>query len=236
MAKLNVFFIFLILFSCKSKIEKKLNPYYDFPNEEQIDSYLKIESEKRGIDFLFSKAILIKESHYKKNNISTTGAVGLMQLMPRNGSFITSNFKNYELAGKEKNKIYFGKSRSEWISEYRKELIEMFQYYQTNEEELYKKDKRFNPEWNIKSGVVQLSDEYKFFISRKHSEYKSRFLASAAYNAGRFAVMKEKSNPKFDSIPINSQTEFYVVSVEKVYQVLKKNNGRLPKDSLYLLY
>ncbi len=236
MTKKIIIFILLLSISCSKRIERKIAKFHEFPDEELIDSYLQKESERRGIDYLFAKAILIKESHYKKSNISSTGAVGLMQLMPRYGSYITENYKNYELAGKEKNKMYRGKSRQEWVSEYKKELIEMFGYNQTVQAELYKKDKRFDPEWNIRSGVGQLSEEYKFFISRKHSEYKSRFLAAAAYNAGRFAVMKEKSNSKYDSIPINNQTEYYVVAVEKVYQVLKKHNGRFPKDSMFLLY
>ena len=231
------FLVLFLLISCSKSIHKKVFPYYQFQDEEQIDFFLKREAEKRGIDFNFAKAVLIKESHYKKDVISSTGAVGLMQLMPRYGSYITDNYKNYELAKKNKPKqIFKDKTHKEWISEYKKDLLNLLQDYSSNREGLYKKDKRFDPEWNIKSGVGQLAEEYKHFINRKHTEYKSRILSAAAYNAGKYSVMNDESKPKFDSIPINNQTEYYAISVEKIYQALKKGNGRLLKENIYLLY
>ena len=90
----------------------------------------------------------------------------------------------------------------------------------SNPEVLYKLDRRFDPEWNIKEGIRQLAAEYHFY-KRKHSEYESMILASAAYNACRFAVMKLESNPKYDSIPINRETEKYIGSMLRVWEALK---------------
>lgn len=56
-------------------------------------------------------------------------------------------------------------------------------------------------------------------------------LASAAYNAGRFAVMKLESNPKYDSIPINRETEKYIGSMLRVWEALKKERALFPKTS-----
>jgi soluble lytic murein transglycosylase-like protein len=233
--KLNLILL-LFFIQCNSKIEKKLQPYYNFSDETEMDLILQKESEKRGIDFYFSKSVLIKESHYQKQVISSTGAIGLMQLMPRSGSYFSENYKNFELARKQKDRIYKEKTAQVWIDAYRKELQDILSYYAAIPLELYKKDRRFDPEYNIRSGVGQLAEEYKFFLSRKHSEYKSRILAAAAYNAGRYSVIKKGQPPAYDSIPINTQTEYYSIAVEKVYEILKKNTGRLPKDKLFLLY
>lgn len=190
---------------------------------------------------MFAKAVIIKESHYADHLVSQSGAVGLMQLMPRNGSYTTNAFVNYMIARKQKRdkdgkRIYREKTVEEWGRLYQ---IELQTLYATNRErpnELYKLDKRFDPEWNIKEGIRQLAAEYHFFLSRKHTEYESMILASAAYNAGRFAVMKSERNPKFDSIPINRETEKYIGSMLRVFEALKKGEGFIPENKSWVLW
>ena len=206
------FLVILFILSCLDNRTTKLiekSKYY-YPNEEKFQELVQQVSNKERIDWMFAKAIIIKESHYADHLVSLSGAVGLMQLMPRTGSYISPTFTA--------------------------ELQNIYSMNKSNPEELYKLDRRFDPEWNIKEGIRQLAAEYHFFVKRKHSEYESMILASAAYNAGRFAVMKLESNPKYDSIPINRETEKYIGSMLRVWEALKKGEGFIPENKSWVLW
>jgi hypothetical protein len=238
-------FLVIVLFvlSCVDNRSTRLiekSKYY-YPNEEKFQEFIQEISSKQEIDWMFAKAIIIKESHYADHLVSLSGAVGLMQLMPRTGSYTSPAFKNYMAARKQKRdkkgqRIYRERTAEEWGRIYQAELQNIYSMNKSNPEELYKLDRRFDPEWNIKEGIRQLATEYHFFIKRKHSEYESMILASAAYNAGRFAVMKLESNPKYDSIPINRETEKYIGSMLRVWEALRKGEGFIPENKSWVLW
>lgn len=226
----------LFLYYCNDKKQVKEEEIYSnaFPNEAKYDSHIKKISQKHKLNWLFAKAILIKESHYKENAVSISGAVGLMQLMPRKGSFTNINYKNYMKARRQRRnsrglRIYKGKSALEWGKLYQTDLRQLVEEYGSNPEKLYKLDKRFDPYWNIESGIKQLAKEYHFFKKRGHSDYKSKILASSAYNAGRSAVRLSKRNKRYDRIPINRQTELYIGGVVRILNALERGNGRIFK-------
>ena len=241
--KKNFLLVILFIVSCLDNRTTKLiekSKYY-YPNEEKFQELVQQVSNKERIDWMFAKAIIIKESHYADHLVSLSGAVGLMQLMPRTGSYISPTFTNYMTARKQKRdkkgqRIYREKTAEEWGRIYQAELQNIYSMNKSNPEELYKLDRRFDPEWNIKEGIRQLAAEYHFFVKRKHSEYESMILASAAYNAGRFAVMKLESNPKYDSIPINRETEKYIGSMLRVWEALKKGEGFIPENKSWVLW
>lgn len=199
--------------------------------------FMQVGNEKE-VDWLWLKAIMIKESHGKTNHISTSGAVGLMQLMPRDGSYFDQNYHNYQAARKQAIqgdglRYFQGKSELFWANAYKKVLDSIQE--SLSRQELYQKDLRFDPLWNIREAGRQFSSDYHFFKSRHNGSYRARLLAFAAYNAGRYAVMKDRDNPRMDHIPINRQTELYVANVERIYQELKKSNGKLEGQNTWIL-
>ena len=70
--------------------------------KKKFQEFIQEVSNKHEIDWMFAKSIIIKESHYADHLVSLSGAVGLMQLMPRNGSYVSESFKNYMIARKQK--------------------------------------------------------------------------------------------------------------------------------------
>jgi soluble lytic murein transglycosylase-like protein len=64
----------------------------NFNNKQKIISYVKKIVKKYGIDYRIIIAIVIVESNFNKNALSSAGAVGLMQLMP--SSFPHLSFKD----------------------------------------------------------------------------------------------------------------------------------------------
>ncbi|MCB1314695.1 MAG: transglycosylase SLT domain-containing protein [Leptospiraceae bacterium] len=221
------------------------HPYADcFPDQERIDNWLRTEAEKQGIDWIIAKAVLIKESHYGPANVSSTGAVGLMQLMPRRGSHTTPAYEAFMKARRQPRaadglRYHAGKSAPDWGRIYQRELIDLHEKHRLSPqlmEELYSIDTRFNPQWNIQSGVRQLAGDYKYFYNRHKSEYVSVAYAACAYNAGRSAVAVDKNQPRHDRIPVNRETEHYVSAVLRIYLALKEGNGRIPRERARVLF
>ncbi|MCI4669153.1 MAG: transglycosylase SLT domain-containing protein [Bacteroidia bacterium] len=211
---------------------------HSFDQFNAYDSLFQELEKVNKVDWLWLKAIMIKESHGEAGFISSAGAVGLMQLMPRKGSYIDDNFRNYQSARKQRRKkdglrYYQGKSETFWVNNYRRSLDSLQQ--NLNQFELYQIDKRFEPKWNITDASRQFSSDFYFFRSRKHGLYKSRILAFAAYNAGRYAVMTNKNLASTDHIPINRQTESYVANVERILKELKDANGLLNERNYWIL-
>lgn len=205
----------------------------------QYDSLFKQIAVGKELEWTWLKSIMIKESRGKGDLISSAGAVGLMQLMPRDGSFTDQNYRNYQAARKQKRqkdglRYFEEKTEFFWAKVYRKSLDSLQKNFFGKA--LYEKDKRFDPNWNISEAARQLGSDYQFFKSRGHDSYKARILAFAAYHAGRYAVMKEKQNPAADHIPINQQTELYVAHVERIIVELKKGDGTIAQGNHWLLY
>lgn len=221
----------------------KLNDqgYYIYPNERKYNHLIKEEAQKNKIDWMFVKSVIIKESRYSDHLVSITGAVGLMQLMPRQNSYISRNYKNFLKARRQRRnergkRIYKGKSAKTWGLLYQHELQTLYRRYKRDTKKLYNIDKRFDPKWNIKEGVRQLAREYHYFKKRNGSNYKTRILASSSYNAGRRSVIKNKNRPDLDSIPINGQTEIYSIAVNRIYKALKNGNGQVYGKDIWVLY
>ncbi|MBI5002750.1 lytic transglycosylase domain-containing protein [Candidatus Woesearchaeota archaeon] len=194
------------------------------PNESQYDVFLEDASKEYNLDWRFAKAILIKESHFQEDLISSTGAVGPMQLMPRSGSYTTENYIFYVKARASKERTYNGKTTEEWAALYKQDLEILI------EEGLKEKDTRFDPAWNINEGVRQLAGEHQFFLSETENPYYAKIFAAAAYNAGRTAVLRGTTH-----IPVNKQTEYYAPEVLQIYDALVEGNGRLRWEDCWLL-
>ncbi|MEL6652780.1 MAG: transglycosylase SLT domain-containing protein [Bacteroidota bacterium] len=211
--------------------------------ERPIDSYnywdtlLQESGRQHQIDWMLIKAVMLKESHGEPDYVSYVGAVGLMQLMPREGSYFADSYRAYQQARKLRGKrVYNGKTQIEWGKVYQAELQALAQRFADQPDSLYRYDRRFHAAYNILEGGRQLAGDFQFFRSRGHGPYTSQVLAIAAYNAGRYAVMQDKSNPKLDHIPINRQTELYVGGVQKIYLALVENGGALPEGEEWRTY
>jgi len=239
-------FICLILSSCQNQNEELTLSSQEvaitkeeigldrFHIYNRLDSVLQELAMEQALDWMLIKAIIIKESHFDSQFISTAGAVGLMQLMPRKGSFISPNYKAYQQARKQKRaangvRYYRGKSIHNWANAYIRELDSLKNRYQTQLSQLYQADQRFNPTANIREGIRQFSTDFRYFRRQGKGKYTSRLLSLAAYNAGRGAVLKA------NGIPINRQTELYVAYVERIYLALKNRNGKLDEWNEWIL-
>lgn len=219
--KLGLLASLLFLSACTSSTKEKKIDY------KKYNKQLKAAAKKHKVDWMLAKAILIKESRFKPNSISYTGAVGLMQLMPRENCYTTTNYDNFIKSRRKKSRTYKGKKDKAWSSLYRRELKALLAKYEEMPDSLYAKDKRFDPAWNIEQGIIHYKKDYEYFRKRGHSKYKSRLLAFAAYNAGRGNVVRNKKEHKYDTPPINRQTELYVIYVERIYQELLHSKGRI---------
>ncbi len=206
------------------RIETMLTHCPQAPNESEYDSFLLSAGNTYDIDWRFAKAILIKESHFQEDLISSTGAVGPMQLMPREGSYTTENYTFYLNARSSKERTYNGKKVEEWAALYRQDLEMLITKGEEN------KDNRFDPAWNINEGVRQLAEEHKFFLEKTNDQYYAMIYAAAAYNAGRPAVLRGTIH-----IPVNRQTEYYTPEVLQIYDALVKGDGRLLWTDCWLL-
>ncbi len=194
------------------------------PNESQYDVFLEDAGKRHNLDWRFAKAILIKESHFQEALISSTGAVGPMQLMPREGSYITENYTSYLKARESKERMHNGKKVEEWAALYREDLEMLIE---KGEKE---KDKRFDPAWNINEGMRQLGEEHDFFLKESNNPYYAKIFAASAYNAGRRAVLRGTTH-----IPVNRQTEYYAPGVLQIYDALVEGEGRLLWKDCWLL-
>jgi len=206
------------------KIETLSTYCPEVANERKYNLFLKQAGTEHDLDWLFAKAILIKESHFQENLISATGAVGPMQLMPREGSYTTENYSSYVRARRSKGRVYNGKTAEQWAALYRVDLEKLVKDGETE------KDKRFDPAWNINEGTRQLAEEHAFFLAKTKDEYYAKIFAAAAYNAGRTAVLHKTIH-----IPVNKQTEYYTPGVLQLYHALVKGNGRLLWEDCWLL-
>lgn len=204
---------------------KTLSTYCpETPNERKYSLFLEEAGRKHDLDWRFAKAILIKESHFQEDLISSTGAVGPMQLMPREGSYTTENYTSYVTAKTSKGRVHKGKTAEQWAALYRQDLEKLVETGET------KKDKRFDPAWNINEGTRQLAEEHAFFLAETKDPYYAKIFAAAAYNAGRTAVLRKTTH-----IPVNRQTEYYAPDVLRLYDALVRGNGRLRWEDCWLL-
>lgn len=197
----------------------------------QYDTWQKLAADEHNIDWLLGKAVRIKESHDDPLYVSSVGAAGLMQLMPREGSWVDNiNYQNYlQARGKSRTvseRIHKGKTYLDWGEAYQNDLFEKIE--NVPHEELIRIDQRFDPEYNIFEGTRELARNIarleKIFdgetILLDGLEYpKKTVLAVAAYNAGLGNVMDGK-------IPANVQTSTYVKEVFSIYTLMKEKERK----------
>lgn len=75
----------------------------------RYDDLIEKYTQEYGVDKSLIKAMILKESRFRKDAISNKGATGLMQIMPATGEWIAKklNFEKYSLENSDDN-IRFG--------------------------------------------------------------------------------------------------------------------------------
>lgn len=172
-----------------------------------------------GIPWLAGKAVRIKESFNDPDFISTTGAVGLMQLMPlgRGKMYLTPNYRAYRAARAAANRRYRGKRASHWALAYQQDLRRLLAT--TPRQRLYKLDQRFDPRWNIFAGCRHLARDLKRFNKRfpRAPEDQLLKMTFAAYYTGPGRVRYHKGVIRVTP----SSAEHYLQDIWKVYTRLR---------------
>jgi|GEM_PF-4253516 len=172
--------------------------------EQNYGAAIKGASQKYGIEAALVKAVILRESSGKWNEIGTSGEVGLMQIMPQNA--LVWDMKIYDPDNKIKNtpekKRWEDSLMSNLKTDYHNKLIKMKDKPMS---ELIGIDDRFDPEKNIDKGTAYLADLYK--------KYNSVQLALIAYNWGppRVDECLQKGGPDVCGIP--ADTKEYLAKV-----------------------
>lgn len=185
----------------------------------QYDVWQKAAAARYGIPWLLAKAVRVKESFNDPVHVSTTGAVGLMQLMPFGAGKIhrTANFRHYLRARRSKSGRHRGHRHTHWAAAYRQDLQQL-QRKKTHAQ-LILIDQRFDPRWNIVRGTAYLAGIRARF-ARRHPRASPRdlmIMTLAGYYAGPGRVRYRRGKvllPPF-------RTGVYVEDTMKVYGRLK---------------
>lgn len=196
-----------------------INPTRIFRNS-AYDLWQLEAAEEHGIDVLLAKAIRVKESFDEPDLVSTTGAVGLMQLMPtsKGTMYTTENYENYRRARQRKDRRWNGRKHLAWAAAYQADLEALRDA--TPLDKLVTKDQRFDAEWNIRQGTRHLAADLKHF-SKKYpdaTDEEMARMAVAAYYTGRGRVSWTPA--KGARIP--NDTKFYVEDVLCIVERLEQ--------------
>lgn len=189
------------------------------------DLVMRKAAAKRGFDWLLAKAVRIKESFDDPWYVSTTGAVGLMQLMPpaargriRGGRlYVTAAYRAFLRARRSRGRRYQGRSSRQWGRLYQREL--QAQVARLSPAALARLDSRFDPRWNLRRGVAHLARDWRRFRERYPgaSAAQLRRMTLAAYYAGPGRVRFVKGR-----VRIPGYTLAYVRDVLGVYTRLRR--------------
>jgi soluble lytic murein transglycosylase len=96
--KKNIGYAILVLITCiLFNLEKKIGPFNKNPYEIYIIEY----SKRFAVDSLLIKAVMKKESNLNPEAVSNTGAVGLMQVMPKTALEIASQLNIADYSDKK---------------------------------------------------------------------------------------------------------------------------------------
>ncbi len=160
-------------------------PQPDAATLERFDAWQRAAAKEAKIDWLLAKAVRIKESFNDASYVSTTGAVGLMQLMPTSGGrmHVTRNYHLFKRARAEGGRAA-GKPSSHWALAYRRDLERLRDSLPL--EQLIKRDRRFDARWNLERGTRHLAGELARYLAlypRAGLEAHHR-MALAAYYGG----------------------------------------------------
>jgi lysophospholipase L1-like esterase len=164
----------------------------------RYDRWTRQAAKRYGIDWLLAKAVRLKESFNDPVFVSTTGAVGLMQLMPigKGRQYLTASYRAYLAARKNRPKRRFrGKSARQWGLLYQKELLQLVERLANKSQKsgksaLTQKEVRFDPRWNIEHGTAHLANDLQRFRKRYPRATRRQLLRMtlAAYYAGSARV------------------------------------------------
>lgn len=185
----------------------------------QYDTWQKEAGRRHRLDWLLAKAVRVKESFNDPVYVSTTGAVGLMQLMPFGSGKIhrTRNYHNFIEARRSKTRRHLGKHHRHWAAAYRQDLRRLLAKH--SQARLIKIDQRFDPRWNINRGTAFLARLIRRFkrLYRGASQRDLLTMTLAAYYAGPGRVRYRQGKVV---LPKNN-TRGYVKDALKVYDRLK---------------
>ena len=152
----------------------------------QYDAWQLLAAQRHELDWLLGKAVRIKESFNLHLSVSSTGAVGLMQLMPtyRGKAFRTKNYHRMIRARRSATRSHRGKGHRYWSRAYQHDLNQLVR--STPQHLLYARDQRFDPRWNIFESTRELSSYLTKYRKRypKASPQDRVRMALAAYYAG----------------------------------------------------
>jgi soluble lytic murein transglycosylase-like protein len=123
----------------------------------RYDAWQRDAARRADIDWLLAKAVRIKESFNDARYVSTTGAVGLMQLMPTSGGrmVVTRHYQLFLRARAARDKLADGRPAAHWALAYRRDLERLRDTLPL--EQLVRRDRRFDPRWNIERGTQHLA-------------------------------------------------------------------------------
>jgi len=174
-----------------------------------------------GIDWLLAKAVRVKESFDDAAHISTTGAVGLMQLMPTGGGrmYVTASYLAFIEARRSPDRRHRGRRDRQWAEDYRRELLLLL--HSTPQQRLVRLDRRFDPCWNIQRGTRHLAADRRRFQRRypAAAPRELRRMTLGAYFAGPGRVRFRGARAVFGGP--TRVIERYVEDVLGVYRRLR---------------
>ena len=190
---------------------------------ERYDRWHRAAAKRHGLDWKLAAAVRIKESFNDPNRVSTTGAVGLMQLMPAGGrTHTTTSYQNFIKARRASNRRFGGKSSKHWGLLYRAELLGLVR--ELPYIELIRRDQRFDARRNITAGTAHLARDRAKLAVRYPGASKTqlRKMMVAAYYTGRGRVRFRDG-----AVQIPSYAMRYVDDVMAVYRrLLAGKTGR----------
>lgn len=194
-------------------------PRPSLAERDRWDGWQRAAARRSGLDWLLAKAVRLKESFDDPRYVSTTGAVGLMQLMPVGGGqrqYLSINYQNFRRARRATGRRYGGRTSRQWGLRYQAELLAFAR--RLTEPELVRRDVRFDPRWNIEHGTAHLARDHARFRRRYPRAKPAQLLRMtlAAYYAGPGRVAFRAGR-----VEIPSYTRAYVVDVLGVYRRLR---------------
>ncbi len=189
------------------------------------DRWTQNAAQRHGFDWLLAKAVRLKESFNDPHYVSTTGAVGLMQLMPPSKPsrkspspiYVSRSYRNFLRARRARRHRAGGRSSRQWGHIYQLELQAFIR--SLSQKDLIARDIRFDPQWNIRHGVAHLANDWKRFHRRyrRATPKELRQMSLAAYFAGPGRIRWTRRG-----IKLPSYTRAYVTDVLAIYQRLRR--------------
>jgi soluble lytic murein transglycosylase-like protein len=176
----------VVLLAGLAALAEPTKPQPDAETLARFDAWQRAAAQRAKIDWLLAKAVRVKESFNDASYVSTTGAVGLMQLMPTSGGrmYVTRNYHLFKRARASPGGRALGRPSAHWARAYQRDLVRLRD--SLPHDQLVRRDRRFDPRWNLERGTRHLAAEIERFV-RLHpraSGEAQRRMALAAYYGG----------------------------------------------------